>query len=69
MTTEDRAYVVNPEAVGDLSQPLVVRVETDDDCPMHSRNWLYAAVRNNRRLGDLPPQDCTCPTPTTGDPR
>ena len=26
----------------------------------HSGDWLYAAVRNNRRLSGLPPQGCTC---------
>lgn len=29
-------------------------------CPAHSDNWLYAAVRNNRRLSGLPPQECAC---------
>lgn len=57
---DERAYVVNPEAIGDLSKTPIVKVDTDDTCPMHSRNWLIAAVRNNRRLSDLPPQPCTC---------
>ncbi len=64
--SDERAYVTTPEAVGDLSKPLVVKVDTDENCPMHSQNWLYAAVRNNRRLSGLEPQRCACPTPIGG---
>jgi hypothetical protein len=29
-------------------------------CPAHATDGMTAAVRNNRRLLGLPPQDCTC---------
>jgi hypothetical protein len=64
VSTDSRAIVLNPEAIGDPNQTPILHVETDDNCPMHSRHWLYAAVRNNRRLSDLPPQDCACDATT-----
>lgn len=56
---EDRPYVTNPEAIGnpDLTPILQHSVA---ECPAHSDDWLYGAVRNNRRLSGLPPQECTC---------
>lgn len=54
----ERPYVVNPEAIGDPDQtPILQHVP---GCPAHSEDSLYAAVRNNRQLSGLPPQDCTC---------
>lgn len=56
---DERPYVVNPEAISDLGQTPILQ-HSVSGCPAHSEDWLYAAVRNNRRLGGLPPQDCTC---------
>lgn len=31
-----------------------------EECPKHSDQWLYKAVRGNRRNMKLEPQGCTC---------
>lgn len=55
----DQPYVTNPEAIGNPDQTPILQ-HSVAGCPAHSDDWLYRAVRNNRRLCDLPPQDCTC---------
>jgi hypothetical protein len=55
----DQPYVVNPEAIGDPDQTPILQ-HSVVGCPAHSEDWLYKAVRNNRRLSNLPPQNCTC---------
>ena len=51
-------YIVNPEAVGNPDETPIL--QTDPGCPAHSDDWLYRAVRTNRRLSGLPAQECTC---------
>lgn len=56
---QNHPYVINPDAIGDLTQTPLVQHPVAG-CPAHCNDWLYRAVRNNRRLSGLPPQDCTC---------
>ena len=57
----DRTYVTNPEAIGEPNQTPLLQ-HTVEDCPAHSDDWLYKAVRNNRRISGLEPQPCECAT-------
>ena len=52
-------HVTNPEAIGEPGQTPILQ-HSVEGCPAHCDDWLYKAVRNNRRLSGLPPQDCTC---------
>lgn len=36
------------------------RAEQVIDCPAHSPESLYVAVRNTRRGLNMPPQECSC---------
>lgn len=55
----EHSYITNPEAIGDSETSPVLR-HSVAGCPAHCDDWLYRAVRNNRRLAGLPLQDCTC---------
>lgn len=55
----EQPYVTNPEAIGDPDQTPILQ-HSVSGCPAHCGDWLYAAIRSNRRLSGLPPQNCTC---------
>lgn len=61
----DYTSAASPDVVLDLLERLqqaeaLLRRIVAEDCPMHSTDGLYAGVRNNRRLMDMPPQPCEC---------